>query len=83
MITIKELETQLKKLQDELYICIRTHNDSETARILIGIGAIKDTLLESYRKTHTGGVVCPVVASNVNVTKYTPPNFARPLRSVK
>lgn len=83
MISIEELESQLLKLQQELYVCIQTNDNTEIVRITTGISVIKDTLLESYRKSYTSNVVCPVITSNVNITKYAPSDFSSPFRIVK
>jgi len=83
MISVQELENQLSWLQKELYLCIHTNNNNEITRLLIGISATKDELLERYRNSYSGSVISPIVRSNVDVFEYTPPELTCPLRVVK
>jgi hypothetical protein len=83
MLTINELEKQLKELQNELRTKLTTNSHEDNARLLTAISVTKDTLLECYRNAYTKNIACPAVTGNVDVIKNSSTNGAAPLRVIK
>lgn len=83
MMTILQLRSQIKKVKSELSNCVMNDKYSEVPRLMIALSVLKDTLLERYSQTDTKNIICPVVSSDINIVKYTPPDFTAPLSIVK
>lgn len=83
MMTVQKLEEQLNILKNELSECVRSNDYSDVARILTGMSAIKDTLLECYRDAYTKNIASSIKGSHVNIIKYSPTDFSAPLSIVK
>lgn len=83
MLTINQLECQLKLLENELKLCVEANEFSDSARILTGISTLKDTLLESYRKTYAKSIVGSISNPDIDIFKDSTANITIPLRIVK
>lgn len=78
-----EIRKTIKQLNFELQNAVQSNDTENTLRCMFGLGILKDALLESYGETYTTDSICPVVTSNINITKNGAPNFARPLKIAK
>lgn len=83
MLTINQLEREIRLLEDELKVCMVKDNYTDIARILTGISTLKDTLLESYRKSYTKNIVGSICNTNIDIVKQGSTDISAPLRIIK
>lgn len=81
--SILQIKREINNTKLELTNCIMNDNNEDVPRLMVALATLKDTLLESYQKAYSGNVISAEVASYIDVVKYSPPDFSRPMRIVK